>query len=166
MTTTKVPFIEWIAGEYGVCTNRSKESGYVWVIDPSKDCWLRHRQITCWRAFTAATPGPGQTLSSQCSRFNPLSPRLKASFTTIRTPTKVISGPFWPAESNRNLHLPIALLVVARVARTSPKSDGKKFRPKFLHHLVKHQQPTIRIAWRVLLDQFVAFNPPVASVCP
>ena len=90
----------------------------------------------------------------------------KASFTTIRTPTKVISGPFWPAESNRNLHLPIALLVVARVARTSPKSDGKKFRPKFLHHLVKHQQPTIRIAWRVLLDQFVAFNPPVASVCP
>jgi hypothetical protein len=130
-----------------VCTNRSKESG--WVIDPSKDRWLRQRQITCWRAFTAATPGPGQTLSSQCSRFDPLFPHCKASFTTIRISIKVISGPFWPAEPNRNIHLPIALLVVARVARTSPKSEGKKFRPKFLHHLVKHQQPTIRMAWRV-----------------
>jgi hypothetical protein len=46
----------------------------------------------------------------------------------------------------------IVLLVVARMARTSPKSEGpegKKFRPKVLHLLVKHQQPAIRRAWRV-----------------
>ena len=49
-----------------------------------------------------------------------------------------------------HIHLSIALLVVqARFARTSPKSEGKNFRPKFLHHLVKHQQPAIRTVWRV-----------------
>ena len=74
---------------------------------------------------------------------------VKHPSTTIRMPSKIISGPFWPAESNRNIHLSIALLVVARLARTSPNSEGKKFRPKFLHHLVKHQQPAIRKAWRV-----------------
>jgi hypothetical protein len=49
---------------------------------------------------------------------------VKHPSTTIRIPFKVISGPFWPAESNRNLHLFIALLVVARLARTSPKSQS------------------------------------------
>src|SRR5271155_2846476 len=48
------------------------------------------------------------------------------------------------------MHLSMALLVVARLARTSPKSEGKKFRPKFLHHHVKHQQPAIRTAWRIV----------------
>ena len=70
--------------------------------------------------------------------------------TIIRIPSKVISGPFWPAESSRNNHLSVVLLLVARLARTSPKSEGKEFRPKFLHHLVKHQQPAIRTAWRIV----------------
>ena len=51
---------------------------------------------------------------------------VKHPSTTIRIPSKVISRPFWPAESNRNIHLSIVLLAVARLARTSPKSEGKK----------------------------------------
>ena len=60
---------------------------------------------------------------------DPFLSAVKHPSTTIRMPSKVISGPFWPAESNRNLHLSIALLVVARLARTSPKSESKRFRP-------------------------------------
>ena len=79
---------------------------------------------------------------------NPLLSAVKHPSTTIRIPSKVISGPFWPAESNRKLHLSIALLVVARLARTSPKSESKKFRQLF-HPPVSPLSTTIRKAWRV-----------------
>ena len=91
----------------------------------------------------------GVTWGCDLGKPDPFLSAVKLPSTTIRSPSMVISGPFWPAESSRNIHLSVALLVVARLARTSPKSEGKKFRPKFLHHLVKHQQPAIRTVWRV-----------------
>ena len=57
--------------------------------------------------------------------------------TTIRTAFKIVSGSFWPAKSNRIIHLSIAPPVVASLAKTSRFS---KFHPDYFTTSL----PTIR----------------------
>jgi len=83
---------------------------------------------------------------------------------TIRTPSKVVSGPFWPAESNCNIHLSIALLVVARLARTS--SPQRKIPSTHLHLRCNSSQLPSEFREREFLDLFDALNLLVSSVCP
>src|ERR1700685_475187 len=96
---------------------------------------------------------------------NPLLSAVKHPSTTIRISSKVISGPFRPAEFNRNLHLSIALLVVARLARTSPKSESKKFRPHIFIPSCGTNKLQSEYRGGLVLDQFDALNLAVVSIC-
>ena len=60
----------------------------------------------------------------------------------------------------------IALLVVARLARTSPKSEGKKFRPHIFIPLYRINNLQLEQRGGLVLDQFDAPNQPVASILP
>ena len=86
--------------------------------------------------------------------------------TTVRNPSKVVSGHFRPAESNCDIHLSIALLVVARLARTSPISEGEKFRPHIFTSCANTSQLPSEFHRGLFLDLFDASNLPVPSVCP
>jgi hypothetical protein len=86
--------------------------------------------------------------------------------TTVRNPSKVVSGHFRPAESNCDIHLSIALLVVARLARTSPISEGEKFRPHIFTSCANTSQLPSEFRRGLFLDLFDASNLPVPSVCP
>lgn len=65
---------------------------------------------------------------------------VKQSSTTIRTPFQVIFLTLWPAESNCDIYLSIALLVLAVIAKRFTNS-----RPTF-SSINKHHQPTISVA--------------------
>ena len=96
-------------------------------------------------------------------------PAVNHPLTTIRTPSKVISGPFWPAESNCDIGLSIDLPDVTVVATgTSPKfesSNIEQIPPTLLHPSVQHHQPTVRKATQVFPNLFDVLNGTVISVC-
>jgi hypothetical protein len=62
--------------------------------------------------------------------------------------------------------LSIALLVVARLARTSPKSESKKFRPHIFIPSCSTNKLQSEKRGGSVLDQFYALNPPVPSILP
>ena len=91
--------------------------------------WLRHAQDT---ATDQVSHHPGPYLSrwvpvSMTISPDPFYPVVKHPSTTIKTHSKVPPRHLWPAESNRNINLPLPLLVPAVVAKTSPNFGLSKF---------------------------------------
>ena len=86
---------------------------------------LRYAQDT---ATDQASHHPGFNQVGACQHDVPISPDpfypvVKHPSTTIKTHSKVPSRPFWPAESNRNIYLPLPLLVPAVATKHLQISD-------------------------------------------
>ena len=119
-------------------------------------CWIQPCYPRCHR--TAGCGAFGKNISKfPIFKFptfkiapKPFQLLINQASTTIRTPWRVVFRPLWYAESSRAIHVATGPLVVAPLAKTSPKFPTFKIAPKPLQLLINQASTTLRTPWRVV----------------